>query len=1117
MADILVDSGNYQHVSLHAQQTHYTSNISKTKENEINRYKTKHIDKERLDTQRRNRKIQWNKQYTTINDINKYKIMTIKYHILAEKYLPFSDAFDSNFAQDGQLRIPSLVIDLDGFPNLFNHPLFDKYRNDEISSLTIYKYDFLDIHYKKLYPSIYSGIFFGESEEMEIRQGKYDTFYCDFRLRPHERSNKITNIKQWLRLQKNLHNFTIDEYNIMLDYFSAITCNYKRINDINYQSINDVPKLIPSMIINKGNKLINYDNMSQTDIYFNGEKRTIIKINNNDNKISISGHNNGLHDYNPEFIYKYKCRYVDNDKKIISEFKNIHGEHKWWHKHMDSNDNISKIIIDSCDRTIISDDDIIMHNGLSMKDKVIKFLFSSELQLFYQKLNVTTEDYKKIYFKPNFNRIWHLKDIEVINAYIEYHNCIHRLKIGMHTTEPNIKIIYPNKKLYIDITRQGVKVQTHTLKDDKFILDQLTIYDDPNLKDKPMSINRKMFTPKKVCHFISLAFNELMSKKISYPIPKKVYGFDKCINDIKRHGFHGIRCRGFKFNLHYKDHQMVVKIQGYQIIEKFYVNGLLHKRIIHTKDGVYTEIRGGLNQFFNELQIYKDGQLTIYSPHTHLSKKLIEEKIKTIADRLRVEYDFSANLLSCGWSIYHLDKEPDEFILRYNDRWHVVKFSENCIHEEITYLNSDDSDHIIYTEKYTRIEKKCNKVTQEIKIIDKYGIRIITNDDENIKMQTMANILAKPFEYTFKKPIKVDFNKEIVNYDETQIEMILYYDNKVKEVKFYREAMEIIVKTDDIEKYIIHYGNTPGKMSEKKTIDKTKGTTQIEYQRINDENYPDIDIKINNDNELALKTKYREFTKDGKYGYKAVNSIDNLPAICKLFIPKEARVASDAQPPEMLKMRTNKAIVVGIWEFTTNNNKDQIKYLDQIDMGISCIYNNDFKYPVGSGIFVSNFDRSLDKACVPGIHFVATQEEAFAFHNLYNIKESQIHGYKNVEMYAIDKIEITEDILVFADNTGELTIIDENTLIEADSMSEIELSTITAAREKLFDTDGDEEDEKKDDIEKDKEKIKDNNKGKSKTKDHGKDKGKGKIRNDGHGKGLGKLGVIKTDNFEFDD
>lgn len=61
----------------------------------------------------------------------------------------------------------------------------------------------------------------------------------------------------------------------------------------------------------------------------------------------------------------------------------------------------------------------------------------------------------------------------------------------------------------------------------------------------------------------------------------------------------------------------------------------------------------------------------------------------------------------------------------------------------------------------------------------------------------------------------------------------------------------------------------------------------VEYIRLpTEENDSFVEMKVNNQNELHLKTKYSKLWKKGTYGYKAVKALDGTPCLAKLLIPE---------------------------------------------------------------------------------------------------------------------------------------------------------------------------------------------------------------------------------------
>lgn len=55
-----------------------------------------------------------------------------------------------------------------------------------------------------------------------------------------------------------------------------------------------------------------------------------------------------------------------------------------------------------------------------------------------------------------------------------------------------------------------------------------------------------------------------------------------------------------------------------------------------------------------------------------------------------------------------------------------------------------------------------------------------------------------------------------------------------------------------------------------------------------------------------------------------------------------------------------------------------------------------------------DFDKHLDAVCVPGIHYNVMQEEALAYHNLYDIKPRDMEGYEEAEQLLIDDKDLVQ-------------------------------------------------------------------------------------------------------------
>jgi hypothetical protein len=208
--------------------------------------------------------------------------------------------------------------------------------------------------------------------------------------------------------------------------------------------------------------------------------------------------------------------------------------------------------------------------------------------------------------------------------------------------------------------------------------------------------------------------------------------------------------------------------------------------------------------------------------------------------------------------------------------------------------------------------------------------------------------------------------------------------------------LEDFIDHTDYQKHIRRCGNETSTVSKRKH----DGKTHVHYKRLKDDS-TEVEMNIDENNQLKLKTMHSKFIERGAYGYKAIKAMDGTPCLAKLFIPKEVRVACDPTIKEANKMRAQAAIVVQIWMVHADTKGEHVKYFlnKHISEGYSCVYQDDgrFVYPVGNMVIAQNFDPNMEKTCAPGIHFVATQEEALAYHNIYHIESENIVGYQGAE------------------------------------------------------------------------------------------------------------------------
>lgn len=148
-----------------------------------------------------------------------------------------------------------------------------------------------------------------------------------------------------------------------------------------------------------------------------------------------------------------------------------------------------------------------------------------------------------------------------------------------------------------------------------------------------------------------------------------------------------------------------------------------------------------------------------------------------------------------------------------------------------------------------------------------------------------------------------------------------------------------------------------------------------------------FEASVDENNQLKVEVdKQHDYIKDFTYGYKLVNIIENgedVPALCKLRIPKHSKIAMGDQS----KIRASDVTPIKIWKMTKDKLVDN-NYLQ----ATSCIHTKNFIYRVDSDISVPDFNGNLDAVCVPGIHFFFFPHEALTyksqeFSKIKNIKE----------------------------------------------------------------------------------------------------------------------------------
>jgi hypothetical protein len=236
---------------------------------------------------------------------------------------------------------------------------------------------------------------------------------------------------------------------------------------------------------------------------------------------------------------------------------------------------------------------------------------------------------------------------------------------------------------------------------------------------------------------------------------------------------------------------------------------------------------------------------------------------------------------------------------------------------------------------------------------------------------------------------------------------------------------------------VITYGRdkNTGKAT-KSNNDNEKKVESISFKRF-DQTELLWESNIDEDNQLSVLTETNSpDLNPGRYGYKAVHSLEGKPCVAKLKLLPDSKVAGG----DNIKLRTDKALVIAIWKFVVDG--DKVTYLtdqseEPILEAIPCIYKDkEFKYKVGNIAQVDDFDPDLSKVCVPGIHYVLSPKDVFHFHNLKEIhvtNENDVIAYHGDEKLA-DNEKQNIDINVPVIETGTIpTRVDEKPREEIES------------------------------------------------------------------------------------
>ena len=263
------------------------------------------------------------------------------------------------------------------------------------------------------------------------------------------------------------------------------------------------------------------------------------------------------------------------------------------------------------------------------------------------------------------------------------------------------------------------------------------------------------------------------------------------------------------------------------------------------------------------------------------------------------------------------------------------------------YLDNNDN----YKNKYLLFKNiKINKINKKIKITKNY---IYTNDVKYLKLHE-ATFIKNKSGYLCKIK-RTDKGFTFVN------------DKK----SYYIDKNSIL---------ITQFGNCGSRGTVKYTTTGQTGQTvsigsnpkKRKITEDTDKHDDDDDDEVpEHPTHSSKQTKYDDDFTDGFYGYKACK-INNVNIIVKLFIKNKHSVAKALHET---KMRTEEAYVVDAWKIINN---ESIK-CDKDDV-ICSIYDSSFKYIIGNSVRPTNgYTHSLDKVCVPGIHFFMSPKLAFNY------------------------------------------------------------------------------------------------------------------------------------------
>ena len=315
--------------------------------------------------------------------------------------------------------------------------------------------------------------------------------------------------------------------------------------------------------------------------------------------------------------------------------------------------------------------------------------------------------------------------------------------------------------------------------------------------------------------------------------------------------------------------------------------------------------------------------------------------------------------------------------------------------DEVILNNNFDLNDIIKEHIYDILKE--HQLFQENSKLTEINTRIFTSQCVNTRY-----FVTKIVQFT--KELRIQY---IIPFHQEYTYEYIHHDN-LYNIFVLDGISHVCVSSENYFLNIINYGNGTSTVTGSRTkVDEkvTNNITKVIHKKSDDFESNIKGFEVNSDNELTVLT--RDSVKlDDKYGYKAVLNDRGEKCIAKLKLLNESRVAGS--PDGNGKLRTDKTLVIAL--YVIEHSEQTVKLIpSQSRVGISCVYQSGYKYPVGEVVSVSDFDPNLSATCVAGIHFFLHESDALEYHKISAIhleyQDEPDYSKKLDEFQNIDLIE----------------------------------------------------------------------------------------------------------------